>query len=379
MTTKFARELDKRMSESPKKQNLLDFDLDGLKAFFLEYGEKAFRATQIQKWIYQRGVIDIDQMSDISKSLRIKLKEIAEIRLPKVVVDQESADGTHKWLLQLDDGNCIETVFIPQMGRGTLCVSSQVGCVLNCSFCSTAKQGFNRNLSTAEIISQLWIAAQALGQYEEDAQRKITNVVMMGMGEPLLNFNAVVSAMKLMMDDNAYGLSRRRVTLSTAGVVPAMDELSKAINVSLAVSLHATNDKLRDELVPLNKKYPIKELLDACRRYVKEGFNRHITFEYIMLDGINDSAEDARKLVKLLKGISAKVNLIPFNPYPQTQYKTSTQAAQDRFAKILTDGGLITVTRRTRGEDIDAACGQLAGKVQDKTRRSLRHIKAVGG
>lgn len=367
------------MNESPQKQNLLDFDLDGLKAFFLVNGEKAFRATQIQKWLYQRGIVDFDGMSDLSKSLRIKLKEIAEVSLPKVVVDQHSADGTHKWLLQLNDGNCIETVFIPQMGRGTLCVSSQVGCVLNCSFCSTAKQGFNRNLSTAEIIGQLWVAANALGQYAADAERKVTNVVMMGMGEPLLNFDSVVKAMKLMMDDNAYGLSRRRVTLSTAGVVPAMDELSKAINVSLAVSLHATTDELRNELVPLNKKYPIKELLAACRRYVKEGFNRHITFEYIMLDGINDSAEDARKLVKLLNGISAKVNLIPFNPYPQTHYKTSSQEAQDRFAKILTDAGLITVTRRTRGDDIDAACGQLAGKIQDKTRRSLRHIKAVGG
>jgi len=367
------------MTNNPEKQNLLDFDLDGLKAFFQENGEKAFRATQIIKWVYQRGVIEIDEMSDLSKSLRVKLKDIAEIRLPEVVIDQKSTDGTHKWLLKLKDGNCIETVFIPQISRGTLCVSSQVGCILNCSFCSTGKQGFNRNLSVGEIISQVWVAAKSLGQYEPDAERAITNVVMMGMGEPLLNFDAVVKAMRLMMDDNAYGLSRRRVTLSTAGVVPAMDELSKTISVSLAVSLHATNDELRNELVPLNKKYPIKELMAACNRYVEGEFKRHITFEYIMIDGVNDSPEDARALVKLLKGMPAKVNLIPFNPYPHTQYKTSTQEAQDRFTKILIDGGLITVTRRTRGEDIDAACGQLAGKIQDKTQRSIRHIKAVGG
>lgn len=361
------------------KQNLVDFDLDGLKAFFLENGEKAFRATQIVKWIYQRGVVDFTQMSDLSKPLRNKLANMADIVLPEVVVDQKSADGTHKWLLRLADGNCIETVFIPQLSRGTLCVSSQVGCVLNCSFCSTAKQGFNRNLSVAEIIGQVWVAAKSLGQYEPDAKRVITNVVMMGMGEPLLNLDAVVKAMRLMMDDNAYGLSRRRVTLSTAGVVPAMDELSKAISVSLAVSLHATNDALRDQLVPLNKKYPIKELIAACKRYVEGGFKRHVTFEYIMIADVNDSPADARALVKLLKGMPAKVNLIPFNPYPNTRYKTSTQEAQDRFTKILVDGGLITVTRRTRGEDIDAACGQLAGKVQDKTQRSVRYLKSIGG
>jgi len=366
------------MTNNPEKQNLLDFDLDGLKAFFLENGEKAFRATQIIKWVYQRGVVDFDEMSDLSKPLRGKLKEIAEIRFPEIVVDQKSTDGTHKWLLKLADGNCIEAVFIPQISRGTLCVSSQVGCTLNCSFCSTGKQGFNRNLTIGEIISQVWVAANTLGQYEPDADRVITNVVMMGMGEPLLNLDAVIPAMRLMLDDNAFGLSRRRVTLSTAGVVPAMDELSKNISVSLAVSLHATNDELRNELVPLNKKYPIKELIAACKRYVEQGLKRHITFEYIMIDGVNDGPQDARALVKLLKGISAKVNLIPFNPYPNTDYKTSTQEAQDRFTKILIDGGLITVTRRTRGEDIDAACGQLAGKIQDRTKRSERYIKSIG-
>jgi len=359
------------------KQNLLDLDFQGLKAFFQTHGEKAFRATQVIKWIYQRGVVDFDQMTDLSKSLRSKLETSVEIKLPEIAIDQASSDGTHKWLLRLEDGNCIETVFIPGPSRGTLCVSSQVGCILNCSFCSTAKQGFNRNLSIGEIIGQLWVAANSLGQYQSD-QRVITNVVMMGMGEPLLNYDAVISAMNLMLDDNAYGLSKRRVTLSTAGVIPAMDKLSLDSGVSLAVSLHAANDKLRNELVPLNKKYPIADLMEACRRYVQEGLKRHITFEYIMLEGVNDSIGDAKALVKLLKGMPAKVNLIPFNPYPKTQYRTSSQQAQDTFSKILIDAGLITVTRRTRGDDIDAACGQLAGKVQDKTRRSIRVKKAVG-
>lgn len=365
------------MSAPMPKQNLLDLDFQGLKAFFQTHGEKAFRATQVIKWIYQRGVVDFDQMTDLSKSLRSKLETSVEIKLPEIAIDQASSDGTHKWLLRLEDGNCIETVFIPGPSRGTLCVSSQVGCILNCSFCSTAKQGFNRNLSIGEIIGQLWVAANSLGQYQSD-QRVITNVVMMGMGEPLLNYDAVISAMNLMLDDNAYGLSKRRVTLSTAGVIPAMDKLSLDSGVSLAVSLHAANDKLRNELVPLNKKYPIADLMEACRRYVQEGLKRHITFEYIMLEGVNDSIGDAKALVKLLKGMPAKVNLIPFNPYPKTQYRTSSQQAQDTFSKILIDAGLITVTRRTRGDDIDAACGQLAGKVQDKTRRSIRVKKAVG-
>ncbi|MDH3327080.1 MAG: 23S rRNA (adenine(2503)-C(2))-methyltransferase RlmN [Gammaproteobacteria bacterium] len=366
------------MTKTHQKQNLLDFDLDGMKAFFSENGEKGFRAVQVLKWIHQRGMIDISQMNDLSKVLREKLQEVAEIRMPEVVIDQLSNDGTRKWLLRMEDGNCIETVFIPQKDRGTLCVSSQVGCILNCSFCSTAKQGFNRNLSTGEIIAQLWVAAKTLGQFEEGADRMISNVVMMGMGEPLLNFDAVVAAMKLMLDDNAFGLSKRRVTLSTAGVIPGMDRLSEECGVAMAVSLHATNDELRNELVPLNKKYPIKDLLEACRRYVNNGLKRHITFEYIMIKDVNDSVAEAKKLGRMIKNIPSKVNLIPFNPYPNTEYEPSSQQAIDLFVKTLVDNGIIVVTRRTRGEDIDAACGQLAGKVQDKTRRSLRYIKAVG-
>jgi len=361
-----------------QEQNLLDFDLVGLKAFFLENGEKAFRAPQLSKWIYQRGVINFDEMTDFSKSLREKLTKISVIQVPEIVVDQVSNDGTRKWLLKLQDGNCIETVFIPGPSRGTLCISSQVGCILNCSFCSTAKQGFNRNLSTAEIIGQLWVAAKMLGQYDNDNKRIITNVVMMGMGEPLLNLDAVIRALSLMKEDNAFGLSGRRVTVSTAGVIPAMDELSQRINVSLAVSLHATNDTLRDKLVPLNKKYPIDQLIEACNRYVNAGLKRHITFEYILIDGVNDGIEDANALCKLLKGMPAKVNLIPFNPYPNTEYRTSSIGAQNVFSEILIDKGLITVTRRTRGEDIDAACGQLAGKIHDKTNRSFR-LKNVAG
>jgi len=365
--------------ETPKKQNLLDFDLNGLKAFFSENGEKAFRAGQVLKWVHQRGNVDIDSMSDLSKSLRAKLGEIAEIQVPEVVIDQLSNDGTRKWLLKLEDGNCIETVFIPQNDRGTLCISSQVGCILNCSFCSTAKQGFNRNLSTGEIIAQLWVAAQALGQFDENSERKISNVVMMGMGEPLLNFDAVIPAMNIMLDDYGYGLSKRRVTLSTAGVIPGMDRLSDECGVALAVSLHATNNTLRDELVPLNKKYPIEDLLAACERYVKNGLKRHITFEYIMIKDVNDSVLEAKKLVRMIKDIPSKVNLIPFNPYPNTEYQPSTQASIDRFVKILSDSGIVAVTRKTRGEDIDAACGQLAGKVRDKTKRSQRfNIRAVG-
>ncbi len=361
-----------------QKQNLLDFDLEGMKIFFTDNGEKAFRAVQIIKWIYHRGMIDLSQMNDLSKVLREKLMQTAEIRMPEVVVDQLSTDGTRKWLLKMEDGNCIETVFIPQNDRGTLCVSSQVGCILNCSFCSTAKQGFNRNLTTGEIIAQLWVAANALGQFEEGAARKVSNVVMMGMGEPLLNFDAVIPAMNLMLDDNSFGLSKRRVTLSTAGVIPGMDRLSEECGVALAVSLHATNDELRNELVPLNKKYPIKDLLEACKRYVENGLKRHITFEYIMIKDVNDSAAEARKLARMIKSIPSKVNLIPFNPYPNTEYQPSTQKSIDQFVKILADNGIVAVTRKTRGEDIDAACGQLAGKVKDKTRRSLRNVKVVG-
>ena len=360
------------------KVNLLDFDRAGLETFFAELGEKPFRAVQILKWLYQFGVNDFDEMSNLSKSLREQLKEKAEVRLPEIVTEQHSADGTSKWLLRLDSGNCVETVFIPEDDRGTLCVSSQIGCALECSFCSTAQQGFNRNLTTGEIIGQLWVANHAMSVRPRDG-RKISNVVMMGMGEPLLNFENVVRAMNLMMEDNAYGLSKRRVTLSTAGVVPALYRLKQVSDVSLAVSLHAPNDELRNQLVPLNRKYPIKELLDACREYVRDESRRRITFEYVMLAGINDSPEHARQLAKLLKGIPAKMNLIPFNPFPQSQYQCSDRPTIDRFRDIIMQAGIVTVTRKTRGEDIDAACGQLAGKVKDKTKRTQRRVTMAGG
>ena len=352
------------------KVNLLGLDRQGLEAFFTDMGEKAFRASQFLKWMHQFGVDDFDEMSNVSKALRERIKQVAEIRGPEVILDQGSADGTHKWVLRMDSGNNIETVFIPDGDRGTLCVSSQVGCALECSFCSTAQQGFNRNLSVAEIVGQLRAAYQFFGTVHRQ-ERKITNVVLMGMGEPLLNFDSVVAAMNIMMDDDAYGLSKRRVTLSTSGVVPAMDRLAEVTDVALAVSLHAPTDALRDELVPLNKKYPIKELLAACKRYAFAGTGkRKITFEYVMLDGVNDSTEQARQLVKILKGIPCKVNLIPFNPFPQSNYKRSSKAAITRFWEVLMRDGVTTVTRRTRGDDIDAACGQLVGKVADKTKRT---------
>lgn len=356
------------------KVNLLGLDRHGLEAFFTVMGEKAFRASQVMKWIHQFGVEEFDQMTNMSKALRQRLSETAEIRAPEVVLDQGSGDGTHKWVLRLDSGNCIETVFIPDGERGTLCVSSQVGCALECSFCSTAQQGFNRNLSSAEIVGQLRAAYQYFGARHRD-ERIVTNVVLMGMGEPLLNFDNVVAAMNIMTDDDAYGLSKRRVTLSTSGVVPAMDRLAEVSDVSLAVSLHAPNDELRNELVPLNKKYPISELMAACKRYAFAGTGkRKITFEYVMLDGVNDSPEHAHQLVKILKGVPAKVNLIPFNPFPQTHYKRSSQAAISRFWEILMAAGITTVTRRTRGDDIDAACGQLVGKVMDRTKRQARRV-----
>jgi 23S rRNA (adenine2503-C2)-methyltransferase len=328
------------------------------------------------KWIHQYGEVDFERMTNLSKALRGKLADVAEVAPPEVITLQASRDGTRKWLLRLADGNAIETVFIPEDGRGTLCVSSQVGCSLNCTFCSTARQGYNRNLTTAEIIAQLWLANRELG-YRPDGDRVITNVVMMGMGEPLLNFDNVVSAMRIMMDDYAYGMSKRRITLSTAGVVPALYALRDSCDVSLAISLHATHDALRNELVPLNRKYPIADLLDACRAYVATALRRRITFEYVMLAGVNDSEDDARRLVALLRGMPAKVNLIPFNPFPGTSYRTSSRAAIDRFRDIIIAGGIVTVTRKTRGEDIDAACGQLAGRIQDKTRRSQRFAVAV--
>ena len=359
-----------------KKTNLLDLSRQDMESFFVENGEKSFRATQVMKWLYQYGEDDLDAMTNISKDLRNTLKDIADIRTPEIVYDKLSDDGTRKWVLRMDSGNDIETVFIPGDGRGTLCVSSQVGCALECSFCSTGQQGFNRNLSVAEIIGQLWVANKSMGR-DPKGNRIITNVVMMGMGEPLLNFDSVVKAMDLMMDDFGYGLSKRRVTLSTSGVIPALQRLKQVSNVSLAVSLHAPNDELRDQLVPINKKYPIKDLLQACLGYIKDEPRRKITFEYVMLDGINDKPQHARELIRLLENVPSKVNLIPFNPFPDTQYQRSTDQAIDRFQEMLSKAGLVTITRRTRGGDIDAACGQLVGKVTDKTKRTQKQTVVV--
>ena len=359
------------------RPNLLDYDADALAAFFVEHGQKRFRATQLIKWVHQQGVLDLAQMSNFGQALRELIQQTGEFRLPEVISFHESNDGTLKWLLRVDHGNAIETVFIPEIDRGTLCVSSQVGCALNCSFCATARQGFNRNLSTGEIIGQVWIAARHLGQHPK-VGRRITNVVMMGMGEPLLNFENVVPAMRLMLDDNAYNLGRKRVTLSTAGHVPGIDRLRETLPVSLAVSLHAPNDELRNELVPLNRTYPIAELLDACRRYV--GINPHeaITFEYVMLDGVNDTPAHARQLARLLRGIPAKMNLIPFNPVVGASYQRSRPEVIDAFRRELAGAGLLTITRKTRGEDIDAACGQLVGRVAARAERHRRQRAALG-
>jgi 23S rRNA (adenine2503-C2)-methyltransferase len=365
------------VSDTVRKTNLLDLDPIALEEFLATLGEKPYRAVQLLKWLYQFGVDDFEAMTNISKALRQRLQEVAEIRAPQIASEQCSDDGTVKWLLRLDDGNCVETVFIPEDNRGTLCVSSQVGCALDCSFCSTAQQGFNRNLSVSEIVGQLWTAIRALGRIHRE-DRVISNVVMMGMGEPLLNFDNVVSAIRLMTEDNAYGLSKRRVTISTSGVVPALDRLTDVVDVALAVSLHAPNDELRNTLVPLNRKYPIAQLLDACHRYVKGQTHRSkITFEYVMLAGINDSPKHAHELVRLLSHLPAKLNLIPFNPFPNTDYRCSDAATIDRFRAVLMKAGLVTVTRRTRGDDIDAACGQLAGKVRDRTKRKLRRQQWV--
>ena len=355
------------------KINLLGLNRTDLEALFTEMGEKPFRASQVMKWLYHDGVHDFAEMTNLSKALREKLAEHAEVALPEVIEDHPSKDGTRKWLFKLDGDNSIETVFIPEEGRGTLCISSQVGCTLACSFCSTARQGFNRNITTAEIVGQIVLAAQLLGWPESQSDRKITNVVLMGMGEPLLNFDAVVKAMAIMQDDLGFGLSKRRITLSTSGVVPMIRALREVSDVSLAISLHASNDKLRDQLVPINKKYPIAELLAACREYVKDKAGRtRITFEYVMLDGINDSDADARALAKILKKVPAKVNLIPFNPFPGSPYKCSSMNRINRFRDIVHNAGITTVTRKTRGDDIAAACGQLVGEVNDRTRRSQR-------
>jgi 23S rRNA (adenine2503-C2)-methyltransferase len=402
------------MAETATKKNLLGLERPALEAFFATLGEKPFRARQVMQWIYRRGVDDFNAMTDLSKGLRVKLLDCAEIKLPPILGDRLSADGTRKWLLGVDATNGIETVFIPEGDRlpgempltnaalaatkdcantvdcappagrspeagpsadasvryrGTLCISSQVGCAMDCSFCATGKQGFNRNLSSAEIIAQVGIAQRALG-----ASRAITNVVLMGMGEPLANYKNVLPVLRILLDDYGYGLSKRRVTLSTSGLVPNLDKLSGDCDVALAVSLHAPNDALRDELVPINRTHPLAELMAACRRYVanKDRSHVHVTFEYVMLDGVNDTLEQARELAGLVRDIPCKVNLIPFNPFPGTHYRRSPQAVIDRFAEYLWRQGIVTITRRTRGEDIDAACGQLAGRVQDRIQRAAR-------
>jgi 23S rRNA (adenine2503-C2)-methyltransferase len=358
-----------------ERVNLLGLTQAGLEQFFASIGEKSFRATQVLKWIHQRGETDFQQMTNISKALRDKLSRIAEVRPPVVLQQWDSADGTRKFLIECSGGNAIETVFIPDGERGTLCVSSQVGCSLDCSFCATGKQGFNRDLTAAEIIGQVWIAAKSFGQLREGGPRKVTNVVLMGMGEPLLNFDNVINAMNIMMHDNCYGISKRRVTLSTSGVVPALDRLGQYTDACLAISLHAPNDELRNELVPINKKYPIAMLLASAKRYI-EGLpdvHRKLTIEYTLIDHVNDRPEHAHQLAELLKDVPVKINLIPFNPFGLSDYKRVSNTALRRFQQILMDAGYTTTVRTTRGDDIDAACGQLAGQVNDRTKRSERY------
>ncbi len=369
-------------SQSPvtPKVNLLGLTRTQMEDFFVSIGEKKFRAAQVVKWIHQLGVDNFEEMSNVSKALRTKLANIAEIRPPEVIYKEFSNDGTRKWVLKVGENTMVETVLIPaEGGRKTLCVSSQVGCALDCSFCSTGKQGFQRDLTIAEIIGQVWVANRSYFEENQDydsRERALTNVVMMGMGEPLLNFDAVVPAMELMLDDYAYGLSKRRVTLSTSGIVPMIDKLSSVIDVSLAVSLHAPNDELRNELVPVNKKYPLKELMAACQRYLMtfqgETGRRKITMEYVMLAGVNDQAIHAKQLIQLLKDVPSKINLIPFNPFPQAPYGCTPRSEILAFQRTLTEAGYICTIRTTRGDDIDAACGQLVGKVQDRTRRAER-------
>lgn len=350
------------------KVNLLNLTRSGMTEFVVSLGEKPFRAQQLLQALHREGITNLDQISNLSKAFRAKLVDQAEVLLPDIILEKLSADGTCKWLLKVDGGNAIEMVFIPEEGRGTLCVSSQVGCGLNCSFCSTAQQGFNRNLTTAEIIAQVFIAARRF---------KITNVVMMGMGEPLLNFEAVLAAMELMQDDFAYGLSKHRVTLSTSGVVPEIYRLAEVSEVALAISLHAPEDELRNVLVPINRKYPIAVLLEACRHYFSEERRRKVMFEYVMLEGVNDSDAQAKKLVKILEGLRCKVNLIPFNPFPNTPYRCSSRERIEKFRDILYKAGIVTTIRKTRGEDVDAACGQLAGQVLDRTKRSRKRLIAI--
>ncbi|MDH4426275.1 MAG: 23S rRNA (adenine(2503)-C(2))-methyltransferase RlmN [Acidovorax sp.] len=360
--------------------NLLEFDLDGLAVFCERLGEKRFRATQLFRWIHQRGASDFDAMSDLAKSLREKLRGCAHVQALPVVSEHVSSDGTVKWLFDVGDGNAVESVFIPEDDRGTLCISSQAGCAVGCRFCSTGHQGFSRNLTTGEIIAQLWFAEHSLRKRLKVDERVISNVVMMGMGEPLQNYSALVPALRAMLDDHGYGLSRRRVTVSTSGVVPMIDRLGNDCPVALAVSLHAPNDALRDNLVPLNRKYPLTELLEACNRYLEHAPRDFITFEYCMLDGVNDQPEHAEELIRLVKpvgraGVRCKFNLIPFNPFPASGLLRSPQNRVLEFAKMLGDAGIVTTVRKTRGDDIDAACGQLAGDVKDRTRAAERMAK----
>ncbi|MET0088515.1 MAG: 23S rRNA (adenine(2503)-C(2))-methyltransferase RlmN [Candidatus Thiodiazotropha sp.] len=358
------------MTDKTPKINLLDLDRESIEALFVEMGSKAFHGRNVFKWIHKHGVTDFEAMTDISKRLREQLTAIAEIRAPERVLEQPARDGTRKWLLELYDGQRIETVLIPDDGRNTLCVSSQVGCALDCSFCSTARQGFNRNLSVAEIIGQVWVASRELGQAP-------SNIVMMGMGEPLANLDAVITAMSIMQDDFAYMVSKYRVTVSTSGIVPALKRLREVCDISLAVSLHAPDNALRDVLVPINRKYPLEELIPACREFVQGDKRRKVTWEYVMLDGVNDSLHHAKALIRLLEGTPSKVNLIPFNPFPGTDYRTSPPDRVEAFRMRLKRSGIVATTRKTRGDDIDAACGQLVGKVQDRSSRQLRSQVAV--
>jgi 23S rRNA (adenine2503-C2)-methyltransferase len=357
--------------------NLLGLDAEGLARLCADWGEKPFRARQLMRWVHQRGVADVAAMTDLAKEFRAKLPGRAEVRAPAVIADHVSADGTRKWLLDVGKGNAVESVFIPEANRGTLCISTQAGCAVNCLFCSTGKQGFSRNLDACEIVGQLWWANRALGASPE-GERIIGNVVFMGMGEPLQNYAATLTSLRILLDDNAYGLSRRRVTVSTSGVVPMMDRLRDDCPVALAVSLHAPNDALRNELVPLNRKYPLAELMQACRRYLERAPRDFITFEYVMLDGVNDSDAHVRELLALVRDVPCKFNLIPFNPFPDAGLRRSPDDRIRRFAQILADAGIVTTVRRTRGDDIDAACGQLAGEVQDRTRLQERSRRIAG-
>jgi 23S rRNA (adenine2503-C2)-methyltransferase len=358
--------------------NLLDLDGEGLARFVAELGERPFRARQLQRWIHRAGESEFERMTDLARGFREKVAKSARVLAPAVLSESVSEDGTRKWLLDVGNGNAIETVFIPETERGTLCISTQAGCTLACEFCSTGKQGFNRNLSAGEIIAQLWIASRTLARDPElrgrasGRKRPISNVVLMGMGEPLLNFDNTVTALRLMLDDHGYGLSRRRVTVSTAGIVPLMDALRDACPVALAVSLHAPNDGLRDRLMPINRKYPLAELLAACRRYLERSPRDFITFEYVMLEGVNDTDRHAHELVSILRDLPCKVNLIPFNPFPKAAFRCSPRETMRRFAETLNAAGMVTTTRKTRGDDIDAACGQLAGQVKDRTRKVIR-------